>query len=146
MSWSDAEGRWNSADRIRVERLFRAHVQSRRNPTGRIVRLPRVFWGGVRGRWPQPQPADCLGEPADAHHVDYDAPFRIVWLCFKCHRKVEREKLKITPRMVCDYTSLVANIRRVSARERRVRACGTADGDAAVSLGAAAPSDDPPPF
>lgn len=142
MSWSDPSGRWNSADRIRVERLFRAHVQSRRNPGGRIVRLPCVFWGGVRGRWPQPQPPDCLGEPADAHHVDYEHPFRVAWLCFKCHRRVERGTLRITPRLICDYTSLVANIRRVSARERRVQACGTAD----TGTGAAAPTDDPSPF
>lgn len=120
MNWERAPGvRWNHETRIRAERLFRGHVQSRRNPRGRIVRLPCVFWGGVRGRWPQAQPPDCLGEPADAHHVDYDRPFAVVWVCRNCHRKIEREKLRVTPGMVCDYTSLVANVRRESARARR---------------------------
>lgn len=122
MNWESPTGeRWNSAERIRVERLFRGHIQSRCNPRGRIVRLPCTFWGGVRGRWPQAQPPDCLGEPADAHHVDYDQPFRVVWLCRNCHRKVEREKLRVTPAMVCDYSSLVANIRRASPSRRDVR-------------------------
>lgn len=124
---------------VRVQRLFRAHVQSRRNPRGRIVRLPCAFYGGVRGRWPQPQPPDCLGEPADAHHLDYSRPFYIVWLCFHCHRKVERERLRVTPRMACDYSSLVANIQRVSARARGEAACGRAGGESAGTAAEDAP-------
>lgn len=29
-----------------------------------------------------------------AHHVDYDNPLMIVWLCIKCHRKVHKKTEK----------------------------------------------------
>ena len=78
--------------RERIARRFRHHVQTPKNPKGRIHREPCVV---------------CKNILTDAHHVDYTQTFKVVWLCFKCHRKVERGRLKITKKMIWDYSSLV---------------------------------------
>lgn len=112
---------WTRPQRVRVARLFRHHVQRPGNPRGRIVRLPCTFWHGFR-RGPHfvvPQPADCLGEPAAAHHVDYAHPFRVVWLCTNCHMAVHARRLRVVPSMICDYTSLVANVLQPQQARRR---------------------------
>lgn len=33
----------------------------------------------------------CGGPKAEAHHIDYDRPKVIVWLCLSCHRKEHLE-------------------------------------------------------
>lgn len=116
---------WTPAQKRRIARAFRHHVQTKSNPKGRIVRLPCVFWGGWRsaksGKWAQP--SMCLGDFVDAHHVDYNRPFAVVWLCKTCHALVHRRKLSVLPSMVCDYSSLVANVlspRRSSRRQDAV--------------------------
>ena len=35
----------------------------------------------------------CKQEKTQAHHNDYTSPFRIVWLCLPCHKKVHREHI-----------------------------------------------------
>lgn len=101
--------RWAKAnpDKARVARRFRHHVKSRWNPWGRIVRLSCTFRD-------HPDHKDECEAPiggGEAHHVDYfDRPFAVVWLCAVAHRRVDHGGLKVTPRMICDYASLVAPV------------------------------------
>ena len=37
------------------------------------------------------QPCEICGEPAEAHHDNYDEPLKVRWLCFKHHRQWHRE-------------------------------------------------------
>jgi hypothetical protein len=90
--------RWQRADRIRVARLFRAHVDT---PSNRR-----------RGRSCRIQRRDCHWHPgvtAEAHHVDYARPFAVVWagLLCGCHRRIEHGTLTVTRRAIWDYTSLI---------------------------------------
>lgn len=111
---------WSAADKRRIARMFRHHVQTTWNPKGRIVRLNCAFQGGIRrGNLRVPEPPMCLGDLVDAHHVDYDRPFAVVWLCRTCHALVHRRKLEVRPFMVCDYTSLVANQLQPNRSRRR---------------------------
>lgn len=84
-------------ERQRVSRLFRYHVNTRYNPRGRIFRMICSYC--------KPNTQTSISQ---FHHVDYKKPFRGVWTCEECHRKIEREELKISPYMICDYTLLVA--------------------------------------
>lgn len=36
------------------------------------------------------QPCHCCGDLAEAHHVDYDEPLSIVWLCKPHHMETHR--------------------------------------------------------
>ena len=45
----------------------------------------RMIRNGVITREPC---AECGAEQAEVHHKDYNQPLAIVWLCFKCHRKL----------------------------------------------------------
>lgn len=37
------------------------------------------------------KPCEVCGNPkTEAHHDDYEKPFEIRWLCFKCHRKLHK--------------------------------------------------------
>lgn len=104
---------WTRREKVRVARLLRGHVRTPSNPDGRIVRLACAFWRGVRiGRHKIPQPLACLGDDAEAHHVDYARPFAVVWLCRNCHAMVHNRQLVLYPSLVCDYSSLVAPLRR----------------------------------
>lgn len=97
--WTKSDGtRWNPADRVRVARLFRAHVDTpsnrARRRSCRIVRQP-CHW--------HPD------EPGEAHHIDYEKPFVVVWVGLRCgcHRKVDHGAVKIPKRAIWDYTSLI---------------------------------------
>lgn len=96
--WVVGDDRWNSAHQIRVSRRFRYHVKTKYNPKGRI-RRERCSWCLTkelkRSRYPQ------------AHHVDYDFPFLVVWCCEPHHRMIERGEIKIRKRDLWDYSSLV---------------------------------------
>jgi hypothetical protein len=90
--------RWNRLDRIRAERLFRAHVDTPSNRRAgrscRIIRLP-CHWH-----------PEIVGE---AHHIDYTRPFVVAWvggIC-GCHRRIDHGSLKIPRRAIYDYTSLI---------------------------------------
>ena len=92
-----AARRWNSVERTRIARRFRHHVRTDWNPKGRIH---RDFC------------AACLDEGeqtwvTEGHHIDYDRPFVVVWLCFRHHRQVDHGSLRIKQRWIHDYTSLV---------------------------------------
>lgn len=97
--WIKTDGtRWNEAERIRVSRLFRAHVDTPSNRrTGRSCRIQRrnCFWHP--------------NEAAEAHHIRYDKPFVVVWACVRlgCHREIDHGSKKIPRKAVFDYTSLV---------------------------------------
>lgn len=96
----DSDGkRVYTSDHIRVTRRFRYHVSSRYNPRGRIHRQLCVFC-----------PPNEQKSLSQFHHIDYNLPFAGVWVCVSCHRKIEAGTLTIKPRMVHDYTQLVAPI------------------------------------
>lgn len=113
--WLKPDGtRWNSPECIRMARRFRGHVLTPSNPRGRIGRLPCVFYQRKsRGKLLSP---DCHGEPADFHHINYGEPFVGVWLCRICHRRVDHRGLRLTRRMICDYTSLIEPIAKPNLR------------------------------
>lgn len=104
--------RWNSADRARVARLFRAHVDTPSNRrTGRSCRIVR------RG---------CFWHPeveAEAHHVDYTRPFIVVWVGTSCgcHRRIDHGSLKIPQKAICDYTSLIEGVAKHGLRSEMTR-------------------------
>ena len=76
----------------RVQCRFRYHVRTRCHPQGRIHRESCGF---------------CAAPYAEAHHVDYAHPFRVVWACVSCHRKIEHGSLRIRQKHVWDYSSVV---------------------------------------
>lgn len=115
-AWKTPAGaRWNKADRIRASRMFRHHVQSTWNPRGRIVRLPCAF-----------EPFGHQLKESEAHHVDYDKPFVICWVCPDCHRAIERGEKKVTKTRIYDYTSLVESVVKRGNR-RKGEVVGTAE-------------------
>jgi hypothetical protein len=81
-------------DEERVARRFRHHIRTPRNPKGRIHREACQFC-------PNPR-------PAQAHHVDYSEPYKVVWCCDCCHRDIEAGAIKVLKKHVWDYTSLIA--------------------------------------
>lgn len=94
---------WKAADpqrklQARIARRFRHHVRTDWNPKGRIRRESCQFC---------PDPL-----PAEAHHVNYDRPFAVVWVCADCHRSIERGELRVRPSDVWDYSSLISVRRR----------------------------------
>lgn len=109
MKWTRRD---NASKPVRAARMFRYHVHTASNPRGRIFRLPYAFCGFD---------GDQLTE-SEAHHIDYDRPFVIVWVCYKHHRAIERGEIKVTKTRVCDYTSLVAPLLKPGLRaENRAR-------------------------
>ncbi len=97
--WIRPDGaRWNAADRVRVSRLFRGHIDT---PSNRR-----------RGKSCRIQRRTCFWHPdveAEAHHIDYAKPFVVVWAGLKCgcHRKIDHGTLKIPRKAIFDYTSLI---------------------------------------
>jgi hypothetical protein len=69
------------------------------------------------------QPCEiCGAEPADAHHIDYNDPLRVMWLCTKHHMQTHSQFGRPAP------VDWMADIRAAQARidqERlRLRAAG----------------------
>lgn len=118
--WRKKDGnRWNDPEKVRVARMFRHHVQTRRNPKGRIVRLPCAFADHPDHREECISPA---GPATEFAHVDYSRPFFGTWACAVAHRRLEHGSLKLTQRRTFDYSSLVAPIVKPGLRrERRLR-------------------------
>ncbi len=60
----------------------------------------------------------------EAHHVDYERPFLVAWLCQSCHRKVDHGGLRLYKKYVWDYTSLIDGIAKLGLRraQRSTRA------------------------
>lgn len=114
--WTKKDGtRWTDDGRTRVQRRFRHHLRGPNNPSGRIHREPCAFEGLKHGRCWYAQRAH--GELiAEAHHLDYEQPFCVVWLCTHHHRQVERHVLKVWKRMIWDYTSLIDHVARHALR------------------------------
>lgn len=102
--------RWNDPSQIRVARRFRHHVRTTSNPRGRIHREPCF---NIR---------ECGStKPADAHHVDYNQPFLVLWVCVNCHRKVDHNSLKFKKSDLWDYSSVVRVRGKTWAENRPVR-------------------------
>lgn len=81
----------------RVARRFRYHVRTPKNPRGKILRPDFCPFC-----WPD-EPTGRV----EAHHPDYSKPFVVVWGCEGCHRRFEYGSIKIKPKDLWDYTSLV---------------------------------------
>jgi hypothetical protein len=101
--WQDGGEAWNSPEKERVAKRFRAHVRTPSNPKGRIHREKCFF---CKREYPLPEEWPHLPR-ADAHHVDYSRPFVVAWLCFRHHRAVDHGR-KLPPTALHDYSSLVA--------------------------------------
>ncbi|KKM98736.1 hypothetical protein LCGC14_1154820 [marine sediment metagenome] len=63
------------------------------NPDVRIKNMARWYSNNrIRAGELQREPcALCGQEQGEAHHLDYNEPLLIVWLCGECHRKVHIE-------------------------------------------------------
>lgn len=84
--------------RLRCRRRFRHHVRTPvSNPKGRIHREPCCR---------------CGEREAEAHHLDYENPFRVAWLCSSCHRKVDHGSLNLRQKDIWDYSGLVRRSRK----------------------------------
>lgn len=85
---------YSSTDKARCAERLRHHIWTPRSPHRRIHRLYRCCY--------------CRTEcQTEAHHVDYEKPFLVSWLCTSCHRKVEAGSIKLQARHLFDYSSLV---------------------------------------
>lgn len=47
----------------------------------------------------------------EAHHVDYDLPYVVVWVCGSCHRRIETGDVNVKKLWIYDYTSLVVQVK-----------------------------------
>lgn len=98
--WYKPDGkRWASPLQIRVARRFRRHVRCKSNPHGRIRRERCGFC--LREGHPTTQ------REAEAHHLDYDRPFVVVWVCHRHHRQVDHGGVEIPTKLIWDYSSLI---------------------------------------
>jgi hypothetical protein len=95
--WAKDGKRWHIRERDRVAERFRSHVRTPSNPKGRIVRENCTLCA-----------KENKEKRGEAHHPDYNYPFKVAWLCFGHHRKVDHGALALTERDFWDYTSLVA--------------------------------------
>ena len=51
---------------------------------GKIVRQPCIYCGNPKSQ---------------AHHEDYNKPFEVEWLCFKCHREKRHNQIVVSTQM-----------------------------------------------
>lgn len=101
-AWITAEGkRWARAEMSRCQRRFRQHINRPSNPRGRIHRLPCAFCT-----------LDQQDTPSEAHHIDYDRPFVVVWVCFSHHRQLDHGSLTVRNRDIHDYSTLLMPVAR----------------------------------
>lgn len=95
--WADRPA-YTTGQRVRCARRFRQQLWSPRHPERRIHRIYRcVNWRECKETEVQTQ----------AHHIDYDEPYIVVWVCDSCHRRIEHESLKVKKGWIYNYTSLV---------------------------------------
>lgn len=87
----------------RAVRRFRQQVWSPKHPERRIVRMYRCV------NWRKCGSKDVQTE---GHHIDYDHPFIVVWVCRSCHRLIESGSLRVLQRWVYNYESLVKEVLR----------------------------------
>lgn len=74
----------------RLERLMRY----RKDPKVRIKNLARWYTNHqIRAGKLNREPCALCGiEQGEAHHLDYNEPLLIVWLCSNCHRQIHLKK------------------------------------------------------
>ena len=105
-----------SRRRTQIAANFRRHVRTKRaHPKGRIHKEDCQACGAKEGQVYERDPRGIIGIGAlektvvvDAHHVDYNRPGLVTWLCHhKCHREAHAGTLKITDRMLWNYSSLL---------------------------------------
>lgn len=64
----------------------------------RVRPANRVFSNAIRdGKVTRPEGCWHCGSPdrIEGHHVHYDLPLDVVWLCISCHRTVHRQQVLI---------------------------------------------------
>lgn len=122
--WLKKDGtRWNSAEKDRATRLFRAHVDTpsnrRKGRSCRIRREPCWFClqNARQGGFPQEEHLSL----ESFHHIDYSKPFRGIWACTKHHRQIDHGALRIPLKAVRDYTSDVEVVARHGLRHEGPR-------------------------
>jgi len=78
------------------ERINRRRRQYRQRPEVRIKNMARWYTNHqIRaGKLKREPCAFCGREQGEAHHIDYNDPLLIVWLCADCHRKIHQGALK----------------------------------------------------
>lgn len=108
--WQKNGERWNRAAKIRVARLFRAHVDTPANRGAgrscRIVRQP--CWFCVEHARAGGYPREEHLPLAPFHHLDYGRPFYGVWACDSHHRQIDHGSLRVPVKATRDYSSDVA--------------------------------------
>lgn len=72
------------------EQLKLSNFKYRRRLDIRIKNLARSFTNHAinAGKIIREPCADCGKEQSEAHHLDYNLPLLIAWLCADCHRKL----------------------------------------------------------
>lgn len=122
--WKTKKGaRWNRAEKIRVARMFRHHIDTpynrAHNKSCRIKREPCFFCvqNARAGGYPREEHLPF----APFHHLDYRRPFYGVWACDSHHRQVDHKTLYVPVKATRDYTSDVMIVAKVGLRraERR---------------------------
>lgn len=99
MNFKRKDGTRHSSDEmIAAQRRFRHHVRTPRNSRGRIHREECVFCVQFK---------EDQKTISEAHHLDYKEWWRVTWLCFSHHRKVDHGSLKVRIRHIWDYSSLL---------------------------------------
>lgn len=99
--------RYKDLVKERMARRFRHHVRTEKNPGGRIHRETSCALWRIKGM--------THNGKIEAHHISYDKPFVVAWLCVACHRRVEHGTFRLLQKHICDYTSLV--IQRLGAQK-----------------------------
>ncbi len=71
-------------------KLRESKAQYRQRIDVRIKNLARRYTNLaiLRGELTREPCATCGKEQGEAHHLDYEQPLMIVWLCEECHRKL----------------------------------------------------------
>ncbi len=91
--WSKYQKEYYQKPEVKA-RLKMQKAKYRQRPDIRIKNMARWYTNHqIRGGYINREPcALCGKEQGEAHHLDYNQPLLIVWLCPSCHRNVHLKK------------------------------------------------------
>jgi len=80
--------------RKRLRAYINGYIRSyRKHPVTKLKIWARQYTNNaIRAGEIQREPCIICGEvKTEAHHLDYERPSIIMWLCYQCHRRVHKE-------------------------------------------------------